>query len=115
MVLADLEIIPAGGKVMIHLTNKAGHVLPGEALRAVILDVKIYDSGASVIHHNQIFHSISSGEDGSDNRIQPGETRQFAYEIGEKERIEAKLLYRLLPTTAETKWVTMAEASAPSQ
>ena len=95
---------------MIHITNKSGHVLPGGWLRIIVLDVKIYDSGGSVIDHEQISISATSGEGGSDNRIQPGATRYFSYEIGNQAQIEAKLRYRLLPTTPETEWVTMAEA-----
>jgi len=112
---ADLTVKLTGGKATITMTNKAGHILPGEVLRAVILDVKIYDSKASVTRHEQVPHSVSSGEGGSDNRPQPGETRQFVYPIGAKEKIEAKLLYRLLPTTPEAEWVTMAEVSQATQ
>lgn len=112
---ADLKITLAEGRAVIHLTNKAGHVLPGEALRTVILAVKISDANGGVTHNEQILHSVSSGENGSDNRVQPGETRQFIYEIGPKEAIEATLRYRLTPTTPETEWVIMAEVSQTAQ
>ena len=106
---AVLKITLAESKAVICITNKSGHVLPGGWLRIVVLDVKIYDSGGSVINHAQISISATSGEGGSDNRIQPGATRQFSYAIGSQAQIEAKLRYRLLPTTPETEWVTMAE------
>ncbi len=108
---ADLKIVLTGGKAIIRLTNKAGHILPGEALRAVILDVKISDAKGDVTRHEQVFISASSGEEESDNRIPPGDTWQFAYEISAKAQVEAIVRYRLLPTTPEAEWVTMAEAS----
>lgn len=106
---AVLKITLAESKAVIYITNTSGHVLPGGWSRMVILDVKIYDSGGSVINHEQISISAASGEGGSDNRIQPGATRQFSYAIGSQAQIEAKLRYRLLPTTPETEWITMAE------
>ena len=108
---ADLKITLAESNAVIRITNKSGHLLPGGGLRIIVLDVKIYDSGGSVIDHEQITISATSGEGGSDNRIQPGETRQFSYEIGNQAQIEAKLRYRLLPTTPETEWITMAGGS----
>ena len=45
------------------------------------------------------------------NRISPGETREFVSTLNDTEKIEARLLYRLTPTTPETEWITMAEAS----
>ena len=107
---ADLTITFAKSKAMIHITNKSGHVLPGGWTRKLLLDVKIYDSGGSVVGHEQISISGTSGEGGSDNRLQPGATRQFTYEFGSQAQIEAKLRYRLRPTTPETEWITMGEA-----
>ncbi|MCZ6675761.1 MAG: hypothetical protein O7E52_00775, partial [Candidatus Poribacteria bacterium] len=112
---ADLTVTLTEGKAIIRLTNKAGHVLPGEALRAMILDVKIYDADGNPLRREQALISASSGEGGTDNRIPPGETRRFAYEIGGKAQVEATLRYRLLPTTPEAEWITMAEASQPAR
>ena len=108
---ADLKITVKEGEATIAITNKAGHILPGEALRAIIIDVKIVNTNGNVRHHEQIFRSVSSGENGSDNRIPPGETQRLTYEVGTGEIIEAKLRYRLQPTTPETDWITMAQAS----
>lgn len=50
---ANLKIVRAEGNATIRLTNKAGHLLPGEALRAIILDVKIFDPNGVVARHEQ--------------------------------------------------------------
>ena len=107
---ANLKIVRAEGKATVRLTNKAGHLLPGEALRAIILDVKISDANGTVARHEQVFISAAS-EEPATSRISPGETREVVYTLNDTEKIEAKLLYRLTPTTPETEWVTMAEAS----
>ena len=107
---ANLKIVRAAGKATVRLTNKAGHLLPGGVLRAIILDVTISDAGGVVIRHEQVF--ISEGSDKPEHgRIHPGETREFVYTPSDAEKIEAKLRYRLIPTTPENQWITMAEAS----
>ena len=106
---ADLKITLAERKAVIHITNKSGHLLPGGWLRSIVLDVKTYDYSGSVIEREQFSISGVSGEGGNDNRIQPGATRQFSYELGNRAQIAAKLRYRLLPTTPESEWITMAE------
>ena len=107
---ANLKIIRAEGKATVRLTNKAGHLLPGEALRAIILDIKIFDVNGAVSRHEQVFVSAASNEPET-SRIPPGETREVVYTLSDTEKIEAKLRYRLTPTTPETEWITMAEAS----
>ena len=107
---ANLKIVRADGKATVRLTNKAGHLLPGEALRAIILDLKISDANGTVTRHEQVFISEDSDKP-EHSRIQPGETREFVYTLNDTEKIEAKLLYRLIPTTPETEWIKMAEAS----
>ena len=106
----NLKIVRAEGKATVHLTNKAGHLLPGEALRAIILNVKISETNGTVSRHEQVFISAAS-EKPATSRISPGETREFVSTLNDTEKIEAKLLYRLTPTTPETEWITMAEAS----
>ena len=106
----NLKIVRAEGKATVHLTNKAGHLLPGEALRAIILDVKIFDANGVANRHEQVFISAAS-EEPATSRISPGETREVVYPLNDTEKIEAKLRYRLTPTTPETEWITMAEAS----
>ena len=107
----DLQIVLMEGNAMIRVTNKAGHLLPGDALRTIILDVKISDTNGDVARNTQVSISASSGEDEADNRIPPGETRKFVHEIASRETIEVKLRYQLLSTTPEAEWITMAEAS----
>ena len=107
---ANLKIVRAESKATVRLTNKAGHLLPGEALRAIILDVKISDANGVMNRHEQVFISEES-EKPETNRISPGETREFVYALSGTEKIEAILRYRLTPTTPETEWVTMAETS----
>ena len=107
---ANLQIVRAEGKATVRLTNKAGHLLPGEALRAIILDVKISDANGVVRRHEQVFISAASAKLET-NRISPGETREFMYTLSATKKVEAKLRYRLTPTTPETEWITMAEAS----
>ena len=107
---AELKIARTEGKATIRLTNKAGHLLPGEALRTIILDVKIADASGVVDRHEQVFIS-DAPQKPENSRIQPGETREFAYPLNDTEQIDAKLLYRLTPTTPEAEWITMAEAS----
>ena len=107
---ANLKIVRGEGQATLHLTNKAGHLLPGEALRAIILDVKISDASGAVNRHEQVFIS-DTAEKPENSRIPPGETREFVFSLNDKEQIEAKLRYRLTPTTPETEWITMAEAS----
>ncbi len=106
---ANLKITRAAGKATVRLTNKAGHLLPGEALRAIILDTKIFDANREMTRHEQVFISAASNEPEA-RRLAPDETREFLYPLGDTDQIEAKLLYRLIPTTPETEWVTMAEA-----
>ena len=106
----NLKIVRAEGEATVLLTNKAGHLLPGEALRAVILDAKISDANGTVGRHEQIFISAASDKPET-SRILPGETRQVVYTLSDTEKIAVKLRYRLTPTTPETEWVTMAEAS----
>jgi hypothetical protein len=108
---ADLKITFDAGKATVALTNKAGHILPGEALRTIILEVKIAPLNGGKEHHMHVFHSVTPGKDGSDNRIPPGKTQEFVYDVSSKATIEAKLRYRLLPTTPKAEWVTMAEVS----
>ena len=107
---ANLKIVRAAGRATVRLSNKAGHLLPGEALRAIILDVIISDTGGVVIRHEQVFISEESDKP-EHSRMQPGETREFVYPLSDVEKIKAKLRYRLIPTTPETEWITMAEAS----
>ena len=107
---ANLKIVRADGKATVRLTNKAGHLLPGEALRAIILDVTISAPDSVVNRREQAFISEASDKP-EHSRIQPGETREFVYTLNDTEKIEAKLLYRLIPTTPETEWIKMAEAS----
>ena len=107
---ADLKIVRAEGKATIRLTNKAGHLLPGEALRAIILDVKTFDPNGAVNRQEQIFIS-DAAETPENSRISPGETREIVFFLSDTEKIEAQLRYRLTPTTPETEWITMAEAS----
>ena len=107
---ANLKIARAEGKATVRLTNKAGHLLPGEALRAIVLDVKIFGANGVVNRHEQVFISDAS-EKPETGRIQPGETREFLYTLDDTEKIETKLRYRLTPKTPETEWITMAKAS----
>lgn len=106
----NLKIVRAVGTATLRVTNKAGHLLPGDTLRAIILDVKIFDGSGAMSRDEQVFISASSSEPET-NRLLPGETRDFVYPLNDTEQIEAKLRYRLIPTTPETEWITMAEAS----
>ena len=106
----NLRVVRTEGKATVRLTNKAGHLLPGDALRAIILDVKILDGGGAMSRNAQVLISASSSEPET-SRLLPGETRDFVYNLSETERIAVKLRYRLTPTTPETEWITMAEAN----
>ena len=107
---AGLKITRMEGESTVHLTNKAGHLLPGGILRTIVLDVTIFDTNGTVNRHEQVFISESSDKP-EHSRMQPGETREFAYTLNDTEQIKAKLRYRLIPTTPETEWITMAEVS----
>ena len=106
---ADLMLEKRDGKAVIGVKNKSGHVLPGEGLRTIILDVKILNLLGNIEYHQQVKHSMMSGTDQADNRFQPDELRQFIFDLKPNHSIRAKLLYCLLPTTPESKWITMAE------
>lgn len=106
----NLKIVRTEGKATVRLTNKAGHLLPGEALRAIILEVKITDSSGAVNRNEQVLISASSTKPET-SRLLPGETRDYLYSLSDTEKIEVRLRYRLTPTTPETEWVTMAEES----
>jgi hypothetical protein len=106
----NLKIVRAEGTATVRVTNKAGHLLPGEALRTIILDVRIFDSSGAISSDKQVFISATSSEPET-SRLLPGETRDFVYNLSNTEKIEAKLRYRLTPTTPETEWVTMADGS----
>lgn len=106
----NLKVVRTEGKATVRLTNKAGHLLPGDALRAIILEVKIADSSGTVNRDEQVLISALSSMPET-SRLLPGETRDFVYSLSDTETIEVKLRYRLTPTTPETEWVTMAEGS----
>jgi hypothetical protein len=107
---AELTIQRSEKKAIVSVANQAGHHIPGDALRAIILDVKISGASGNIIQSERISISATSGEGGSDNRIQADETHRFEFEMTPKQNIEAKLRYRLLSTTPEAEWMTMAEA-----
>ena len=106
---ADLMLEKRDGKAVIGVKNKSGHVLPGEGLRTIILDVKILNLLGEIEYHQQVKHSMMLGTDQTDNRFQPDELRQFIFDLKPNHSIRARLLYCLLPTTPESEWVTMAE------
>ena len=107
---AALKIVREGGKATVRLTNKAGHLLPGGVLRTIVLDVKLSDATGVVSRHAQVFISEKSDRP-EHSRLHPGETREFVYTLSDTEKIEAKLRYRLIPTTPEAEWVTMVAVS----
>ncbi|HHZ93425.1 TPA: hypothetical protein EYN98_05960 [Candidatus Poribacteria bacterium] len=106
---AELMIEKRGGKAIIGVKNKSGHMLPGDGLRTIILDVKISNPSGEIEYHQQIEHSMMLDSDQMDNRFQPDELRQFTFDLKPNYSIQAKLLYCLLPTIPENEWVTMAK------
>jgi hypothetical protein len=109
---ADLEIAIKDGAALIAVRNKAGHVLPGEALRIITLDIQVFDAKGKPVSEDQISISASSGANGADNRLAPDETRTFRFPLNGGRQIHAVLLYRLTPATPESESITMAEATS---
>ena len=106
---AELMIEKRDGKAIIGVKNKSGHMLPGDGLRTIILDVKIANSSGQIEYHQRIKHSMKLDSEHTDNRFQPDELRQFTFNLEPNHSIQIRLLYCLLPTTPESEWVTMAE------
>ena len=109
---ATLEIAIDDGVALIAVRNKAGHLLPGEALRIVTLDIQVTDANGKPVSEEQVSISVSSGADGADNRLAPDETRTFRFPLNGGRRIHAELLYRLTPATPKSESITMAEATS---
>ena len=109
---ATLEIAIKDGAALIAVRNKAGHLLPGEALRIITLDIQVSDANGKPVSEEQVSISVSSGADGADNRLAPDETRTFRFPLNGGRRIHAELLYRLTPATPKSESVTMAEATS---
>ena len=109
---ATLEIAIDDGVALIAVRNKAGHLLPGEALRIVTLDIQVTDANGKPVSEEQVSISASSGADGADNRLAPDETRTFRFPLNGGRRIHAELLYRLTPATPKSESITMAEATS---
>ncbi len=108
---ADLSIMHRSGKVVISLTNRAGHILPGDALRVLTLDVHISEPVHAIARESRVFISARSGHGGSDNRLRAGETREFEYPVSAEVKVDAKLVYRLTADAVESEWVVMLERS----
>lgn len=103
---ATLTIELAGEKVSVVLQNKTGHVLPGGALRTMVLEVTHLAPDGSTRPQKQIAISAKNG-----NRLQPGENSVFVFEVGAGDTLKARLRYQLTPKTPEAAWIRMAEAT----
>ena len=110
---ADLEVKVTGGIAYVSIRNKAGHKLPGEALRTLTLQVSISAADEERMRQEQVTISAASGDDGGDNRLAADETRTFQFPLNGGRRVHAALLYRLTPTTPESESITMAESTHP--
>lgn len=103
---ATLKIELAGEKASVVLQNKTGHVLPGGALRVVVLEVTHLAPDGSTRQQKQIAISAKN-----ENRLQPGENSVFIFEVGAGDTLKARLRYQLTPKTPESEWIRMAEAT----
>ena len=102
---AKLSIHRTGQNVKVTIVNKTGHQLPGDGLRAVILEVTF---GSEI---RQYIFSAEIAPDGlglsSDNRLKLKQIRDFHFRIPINQPVKAKLFYRLLPDQDKTKWIPM--------
>lgn len=103
---ATLKIERVGEKATVTFQNKTGHVLPGDALRIIVLDVTHLAPNGSTRQQKKIAISAKN-----ENRLQPGENRVFVFEVGAGDTLKARLRYQLTAKTPESAWIRMAEAS----
>ena len=100
---AKLIIQRDNDKATITVVNKTGHHLPGDGLRAVILEVTF---NSEVKHH--IFSAKIGGDGLSlevDNRLKLKQSKDFYFVVPNNQPIKAKLFYRLLPYQDKTEWI----------
>ena len=55
------------------------------------------------MRQEQVTISAASGDDGGDTRLAADETRTFQFPLNGGRRVHAALLYRLTPTTPESR------------
>ena len=108
---AKLSIQRSDEQVMVTVINETGHILPGDGLRAVILEV---------IFGNQKERQVFSAEIDKDKlkikqelRLKEDEVKQVNFTVPLGQPVSAKLFYRFLPTTPEKEWLQIAETTAP--
>ena len=108
---AKLSIQRSDEQVTVTVINETGHILPGDGLRAVILEVSF---------GNQKKQQVFCAEIDTDRlkikqelRLKEDEVKQVDFTIPLDEPVSAKLLYRFLPTTPEKEWLQIAEATDP--
>lgn len=103
---ATLQLEYATGKVSVKLQSRTGHILPGGALRTIVLEVTQLAPDGTARQRKQI--AISAKEK---NRLQPDENRTYVFDVDSGDTIKARLRYQLTPKTPEPEWILMAEAS----
>ena len=108
---AKLSIQRSDEQVTVTVINETGHILPGDGLRAVILEVSF---------GNQKERQVFCAEIDTDRlkikqelRLKEDEVKQVDFTIPLGQPVSAKLFYRFLPTTPEKEWLQIAEATAP--
>ncbi|GEM_PF-345979 len=103
---ASLQVQIDDGAALVTVVNSAtGHALPGAGWRAVVLDVVVEDErGTTVLHRRHVFDL-----DVHDNRLKPGERRDFRYALPiETGLVKAKLMYKLFSEWPDDKGMIMA-------
>ena len=104
---ANLQLEYTAGRVEVKLLSKTGHVLPGGALRTIILEVALFPSDDTEGQKQRILIAAENG-----NRLLPDENRTYTFTdvpAVTGDTIKARLMYQLTPKTPESAWILMAE------
>jgi len=114
----ELSAKVEGGRLQVAVKSlNVGHFLPGGVetipdvrFRSVIVDTEVMDKdGARVLHKQEVFAKPIGSE--PEERLRPGETRTFSYDLGVKSgEARVRLLYKLYSDAPDEEATVMAEA-----
>jgi nitrate/TMAO reductase-like tetraheme cytochrome c subunit len=92
---ASVEAKVENGKVVVTITNSAGHPIPGAPYRSIIADVKAMDeTNKQLLNEQQVFFKPLDPKQMEDKRIKPGAPRTLTYPItAQKGTVKVQLIY----------------------
>ena len=104
---ATLNLNFTENSATVTLQNKAGHLLPGNIYRVIVLDVTLFTAAGNVRQTSR--HTFSEAQA---NRLPADARRTFVFDAQAGNTIEARLRYQLTTETPEASWIRMAEVRA---